>query len=107
MVGITVPSPKTLSATLANPPNSFQVWLEPFAFENLHKSAAEADDNKPEELFKLQIIVKNEAKSDKNKINVIEQILEIIDDNKEKIHNMTYINIMEFLQKEYISNKIC
>ena len=55
-----------------------------------------------EELFKLQIIVKNEAKSDKNKINVIEQILEIIDDNKEKIHNMTYINIMEFLQKEYI-----
>ena len=58
-------------------------------------------------MFKLQIIVKNEAKSDKNKINVIEQILEIIDDNKEKIHNMTYINIMEFLQKEYISNKIC
>jgi hypothetical protein len=57
-----------------------------------------------EELFNLQIIVKNEDKSDKNKINVIENIVDIIDDNKEKITDMNYIKIMEFLQKEYISN---
>ena len=57
-----------------------------------------------EAVLNLHIIVKDESKSDKNKINVIEHIVEIIDDNKEKINNMTYINIMNFLQKEYIVN---
>ena len=53
-----------------------------------------------EELINLQIIVKNEDKSYKKKI--IENIVDIIDDNKEKITDMNYIKIMGFLQKEYI-----
>tara|TARA_B100001142_G_scaffold268737_1_gene274024 strand:- start:119 stop:490 length:372 start_codon:yes stop_codon:yes gene_type:complete len=57
-----------------------------------------------EALLNLQLIVKNEDKSDKNKINIIENIVDIIDDNKEKITDINYIKIMNFLQKEYISN---
>lgn len=53
-----------------------------------------------EELLKLKVNVQNEDKSDKN--NIIETIVDIIDDNKEKITDMNYIKIMEFLQKEYI-----
>jgi hypothetical protein len=53
-----------------------------------------------EELLKLKVNVKNEDKSDKN--NIIETIVDIIDDNKEKITDMNYIKIMEFLQNEYI-----
>ena len=53
-----------------------------------------------EELLKLKVNVKNEDKSYKN--NIIETIVDIIDDNKEKITDMNYIKIMEFLQNEYI-----
>ena len=58
---------------------------------------SETDPGK--ELLKLNVNVKNEDKSDKN--NIIETIVDIIDDNKENITDMTYINIMNFLQKEY------
>lgn len=57
-----------------------------------------------EALLNLKINIKYDYKKDKNKIDVIENIVEIIDDNKKQITDMNYIKIMNFLQKEYISN---
>jgi hypothetical protein len=46
----------------------------------------------------------SEINAKKSNIDIIEHIVEIIDDSKEKLTDMSYMNIMDFLKTQYNSN---
>ena len=57
--------------------------------------------NSNELKLELKIILKNINDKNKEKQSLLETIVELIDNNKEEMSNLAYINIMDKIQKKY------
>tara|TARA_B100000073_G_C23483711_1_gene472640 strand:- start:38 stop:406 length:369 start_codon:yes stop_codon:yes gene_type:complete len=68
-------------------------------YNNLNKIISFYNSN--ELKLELKIILKNINDKNKEKQSILESIVELIDNNKEEMSNLAYINIMDKIQKQY------